>query len=93
MSYGFSRNPDGLQCGTMTATTSGLVVTLIPAACKELFIQADPDNTADIFIGNASVQPIQLNPGQSISFEMNNPPIIYAKSASGAQLINYLAVT
>ena len=46
---------------------------------------ADLNNTDWVLIGDASVQPIQLAPGDKISIPVNNTNKIYRKSQSGTQ--------
>lgn len=87
-----SRQLDGLTQGITTLTTSAAVVTASPGTCQEMFIQSDPDNTVDVFIGGSAGQPIQLQPGQSMTLRINNPAVIYGKSASGTATVNFLVV-
>lgn len=60
------------------------------ASCIAAVIQADPDNTADVFIGDSAAQDIQLIPGASISLDLRNLNEFYRKSASGTQAVNIL---
>ncbi len=57
----------------------------------ELMIQADPDNTEDIFVGNATSQSVKLKPGQSYEMSMANLNLVYVKADSGTQTVNYHA--
>jgi len=54
-------------------------------ACKLAMVIADLNNTDWVLIGDASVQPIQLAPGDKISIPVNNTNKIYRKSQSGTQ--------
>ena len=59
-------------------------------AVREVLIQNDPDNSADVLVGNSSAQTIQLKPGQSVVIPVTNLATVYAKSVSGTPTINYL---
>ena len=75
---------DGQESVTTTAAA-------LPAqAGSEIFLQADPSNSANILIGNASSQHTVLQAGQSIDLSLANLALIYARSVSGTQKLNYL---
>lgn len=80
---------DTLYPGTANLTTNAAAIATSQAV-REVLVQSDPDNTVDIFIGNAAAQSIQLKPGQSASLPVSNLAMIYAKSASGTPILNYL---
>lgn len=79
-----------LTAGTLTTSTTAaaLAATL---AVTEIMVQNDPDNTIDVFVGNATAQPLQLSPGDSLVLAVNDLAKVYVKSASGTPLVNYLA--
>lgn len=83
--------------GTLVALAAVNVTTTATAlsaqACKAVLLQADPDNTSDIFVGDATNQPIQLLPGQSVSLPVANTNQVYHKTASGTATLNVLAIT
>lgn len=53
----------------------------------ELVIQADPDNTANLVIGDASTQGWKILPGGEFNCPIKNPGLIFGKAASGT--VNY----
>jgi len=78
-----------LITGSVTATTSA---TALPdQACAQVLIQNDPDSTVSVLIGNSTLQPIELVPGDSVTLNVVNLNVIYYKSASGTATVNYLA--
>lgn len=80
---------DTLYDGTKALTTVAAAIAASQAV-REVLIQNDPDNTIDIFVGNATSQSIQLKPGQSIVIPVSNLATVFAKSASGTPTLNYL---
>lgn len=80
---------DTLYAGTLSTST---VAAALAASQKtrEVLVQNDPDNTVDIFVGSSSAQPIQLKPGDSLVVPVSNLALLYAKSASGTPVLNYL---
>ena len=80
-----------MTAGTISVTeTAAVISTSVP--CVGVILQADPDNGADIMIGDASSQPVQLQPGASISLPIRNLALIWADSASGTLALNYIAI-
>lgn len=78
-----------LYAGTLTTSTTAAALASTQAV-REVLVQNDPDNSADVLIGNSSAQPIQLKPGQSIVIPVADLATVYAKSGSGAPVVNYL---
>lgn len=79
-----------LYAGTVALTSGSAVAIAASQAVSEVIVQNDPDNTVDILIGNASSQPIQLKPGQSMTIPISNLSSVYAKSVSGTPTLSYL---
>ena len=67
--------------GSLTTTAAALGSNL--QSLTELVIQADPGNTVDILIGDASTQGWKLIAGAEFSCPIRNPGLIYGKTASG----------
>jgi hypothetical protein len=78
-----------LYAGTLAATTSAAALASSQAV-KEVLIQNPPDAAANILIGNASAQPIVLEPGDAATIEVANLATVYVKTASGSITVNYL---
>ncbi len=75
--------------GTLTATTTAAALGATRAS-SEVLVQADPDNTVDVFIGDATVQPVQLTPGQAITVLASDIALVFVKTASATAAVNYL---
>lgn len=79
-----------LYCDTVTVTT--ILQQLDSCACDKVFIQADPDNINDIYIGSSSSQPIKLKPGMSIEIPIKNLSSIYVKTLTSTATLNYIVL-
>ena len=78
-----------LVTGSVTADTNA---TALPSqACSQVLIQNDPDNTVNLLLGNATLQPIDLVPGATVTLNVQNLNVIYYKAASATATLNYLA--
>lgn len=71
-----------------TQALTGTAAALTGVRCVQLLVQADPDNTESVFLGDAAAQTIQLIPNSSITLPCGNSALIYAKAASSAANIN-----
>jgi len=78
------------QLTTETKTLTGTAAALADVTCVGVLIQADPDNTTDMLVGDDAAQVIQLTPGQSFSMTISNTSLIYAKAVSGSPVLNAL---
>lgn len=79
-----------LFAGTNATTTTAEVLAAAQAVF-EVVVQNDPDSTTDLLVGNATVQVIQVAPGQSVSIPASDLSLVYIKSVSGTPTANYLA--
>ncbi len=73
-------------------TTSGATAVAIAAStlCTTVTIQADVNNTDNVYVGNATSQTILLTPGQSIgNINIDNLSKIYIRRNSADVTINY----
>lgn len=75
-----------------TNVAAAVAEALVGAAspCSEVIVQADPDNTEDLFVGNSAGQPLQLKPGDSISIQVADANLVFIQSAGGTAVANYL---
>ena len=67
--------------GTLTTAAAALGSSL--ADLTELVIQADPNNTADILLGDASSQGWRLIPGAEFACPVRNPALLFGKASTG----------
>lgn len=79
----------GFIAGSNSLTTTA--ESLATGAALMVVIQADPDNTVDVMLGDATSQPVQLTPGQSATIIGTALSDIYVKAASGTATVNYWA--
>lgn len=60
--------------------------------CREVLVQADPANVANVVVGGSGRQTIVLTPGASVSLPVPNIGLLYARVVSGTGTANVLAV-
>lgn len=76
----------------LTGSNTGVVVTAAAIttsqACLWVMLQAHPDNTDSILIGNSSGQTWIMVAGATIVIPIDDVAKIVAKSASGTQVLN-----
>jgi hypothetical protein len=76
---------------TTGVTVTAVAVSSTTAAIREALIQADPTNTTNVLVGNATAQEVVLTPGQSITIPIFSLSLVYVKMASGTGVVNWLA--
>lgn len=76
-----------LSLDGFTAAINSTAAPLTSQACREVMLQADPDNTAAIRIGGVNHQGFKLPPGAAIGLPVSNTNLIYARSDSGTQAL------
>lgn len=74
--------------GKVTGQTTSAAA-LATNASKTVWVQADPTNTVNTLIGNASSQSTVLQPGDTLQLTISNTNLIYCKAASGTVNINF----
>lgn len=82
--------------GTFTAgrnaavgTSSGTLAA--SATCSAVIVQAGSANgTATLYVGDATTQPMELGPKQSITLPVSNVNVIYVKVSTGTGTANYI---
>mgnify|MGYP001608941906 CR=1 FL=1 len=84
------RSSSALLAGTQSITTTAAALTG-GGVCIEIIVQSDHANTADILVGNSTVQSYRLPPGEDVLLPVNSTTLIYVKSKSGTQVVNWLA--
>src|SRR5437764_4243481 len=87
---GISLQP--LTFGTVSATTSAAALNggaSLP--CAGVCVECDPGASADVLVGDGSSQPLRLKPGQSLAMEITDAALLFVKSASGTQTVNWVA--
>lgn len=86
-----SQAPDVLVAGTMTCTDTAAVVTSLPGGLRDVLFQVDPDSANDLYIGDASMQSIRLQPGEKFSWAMSSGNGLYVATSTGEALLRWLA--
>jgi hypothetical protein len=80
-----------LTSGTNVAvTTTATPLTTTQSSGREVIVQADPTNAADILIGGSNAQEIHLVAGASLALDWTDISTIWVKSASGTLIANWL---
>ena len=78
----------------LTGSNTGIVATAAAIAtsqsCLWVMLQAHPDNTDNILIGNSASQTWVMPPGAVVVIPVDDVAKIIAKSASGTQVLNGL---
>jgi len=87
-------NEDGLVSFSETVGTaaSTLSSNAIPDGV-DVVVQADPDNTANVYVGSESTQAAVLQPGQSTTLGVSNTDVIGVRAAADTQQVNILGET
>jgi hypothetical protein len=80
---------DQLYTNSFTATTS--VNPIGSQSCLVVHLQADPDNTLPVLVGNSSTQVYKLYPGDPVTISVRDVGMIYARTASGTAKLNWIA--
>lgn len=70
-----------------TAAINSTAAPLTSQACREVILQADPDNTTAIRIGGPTHQGFKILPGAAVGFPVTNTNMLYAKADSGTQAL------
>ena len=80
---------------TLYADTKSVGTTAEALAASQtitkVVMQNDPDSTANVLVGNETVQSIKLVPGANITIAVNDLAKVFVKAESGTVTVNYLA--
>src|SRR4051794_38900530 len=79
------------SAGTLTATTAAAPLGG-NVRCTEVLVQADPDNTNDVYFGDSANQTIHLKPGDPATVPVQNVNQVYVKTATGTAVVNWFLV-
>lgn len=71
---------------TVSATTVAAALTSI--RCVTVVVQADPDNSVSVFLGDATDQVVELVANSSMTIPCTNANQIYVKTASSTADVN-----
>lgn len=83
--------PATLEAGENTSVTTSAAILAADTEISNVIIQAHPDNSDYILVGNATGQYVIVYPAQSISIDIGNLNLIYLKANTGTQTVNYIA--
>ena len=78
-----------ITTGTDTSVSTAQAL-IADTPCRAVVVQADPENTADVLIGDSAAQTLQLQAGQSISLRVRNLDQIFVAGASGTQTVHWI---
>jgi hypothetical protein len=80
-----------LTTGTNAAIgTTATQLTTTPSSGREIIVQAAPTNTANVNVGGQAGQNLVLVPGAALSLDWTDVSVIWASSASGTQVVNWM---
>jgi len=79
----------GLSAGTLVVSAEGSALGTM--ACSEVLVQADPSNTAVVFVGSVSNQTIKLSAGGTLTIPTSSLSAVMAKTSAGSATVNWIA--
>ena len=80
-----------LTTGTNSGiTTTATPLTTTPSTGREVIVQADPANGANVLVGGQAAQNIALVAGAALALDWTDVSTIWAKSASGSMTVNWM---
>jgi hypothetical protein len=80
-----------VSAGSLSVSAEGSA--LGSMACTEVLVQADPTNTAVIFVGGAANQTLRLSAGATVTLPVSNLSDVWAKTSAASATVNWLAHT
>lgn len=78
-----------LVAGTKSQDTNAAA--LGSGSCSSVLIQNDHASTVNLLVGDASSQPIKIQPGENITIACGNLALVYCKAASDTVTVNHIA--
>ena len=88
--FAFAQMGGEIYCDTKIAgVTAEAIGGDIP--CNELLVQADPNNTVDVYVGTKTKQTIKLTKGESETLPIHNANQVYVKTVSDTATVNWMA--
>ena len=80
--------------GTILLTAANAVaISAVTVSCFEVLVQADPDNGANVVIGNIKQGcTVVMTPGAVITIPISDVEKIVARAISGTQRVNWMAM-
>jgi hypothetical protein len=80
-----------LTTGTNSGiTTTATPLTTTPSTGREVVVQADPANGANVLVGGQAAQNIVLVAGAALALDWTDVSTIWAKSATGSMTVNWM---
>lgn len=79
-------SPQTLVAGSKASVDASAIVLGASAGVSKLTLQASITNATSILVGNATLQPIELQAGQSIDLTISNVNKVYIKRSGGSNV-------
>ena len=80
--------------GTIVVGVNAVAISAVTVGCFEVLVQSDPDNDANVLVGNNKQGcTIVLTAGSAITIPINDVEKIMARAVSGTQRVNWMAMT
>ena len=84
---------DDMHTGTIVVGVNAVAISAVTVGCFEVLVQADPDNNANVLVGNGKQGCTIVQPaGSVITIPINDVEKIVARAAAGAQRVNWMAM-
>ena len=80
-----------VSAGSLVVSTEGSALGVM--FCTEVMIQADPANTAVVFVGGPLNQAIKLSAGVTITVPVSSLADLVARTSAGSATVNWLSHT
>ena len=82
-----------LHSGSQEVTTGAAALHGgVSLSCKQVIVQAHPDNAQRVLVGNLYRQDIILVPGQSETLPIDDVSKVFVRAVAGTQTVNWHAV-
>ena len=81
-----------LHSNSVDVTTDAVQLHNGELSCKQVVVQAHPDNTQRILVGNQYRQDVILVPGQAETIPIGDVSTIWVRAVAGTQVVNWHAV-
>jgi hypothetical protein len=79
-----------IYSGSKALTTAPEAISTTARNCREVIIQSKAANTTNVWVGDASAQEIELEPGQSINIPVISLSRVFARMESGTGTVGWL---
>ena len=83
---------DRIEPGTIQVGTQQVPISPTSVPCYKVIVQSSNGNGALVYVGSAAGCYHELAAGEWVTVEINDVEKVYARSAQGAQTVNWAAM-